>query len=192
MVRKLFQLRRAPILILVSLALTSAGCLFSPGKDDGGPGDETRLDRSSIDGSLDYLETVWKQKLYDKYEDILHDEYEFFPRNDDAAQFPWLEGDSWGRTVELGIANNMFDPNFSGEKPPVDQITITLNKQNEVLADAATNRWEVTCQQVGQVLVGPVDGFAFDTRVKIEFVPDPDQPGLWQIIRQTELDPSEG
>lgn len=189
MVRKLFQLRRASILILVSVALTSAGCLFSP---DGGdkPPEETRLDRSSIDGSLDYLETVWEKKLYTEYEDILHDDYEFFPKDDDADDFPWMVGDSWGRSVELGIATNMFDPNFSGLSSPVDQISIELTKQGDVnLIDAATNRWEVTCVQKGTVLTGPADGFGFDTRVKMEFVPDPDQPGLWQMIRQTEINP---
>ena len=31
------------------------------------------------------------------------------------------------------------------------------------------------------------DGASFDTRIQIEMVPDPDEPGLWQVIKQIEI-----
>ena len=45
------------------------------------------------------------------------------------------------------------------------------------------------CTQRGNVLTAANDGWSFDTRVLIEIFPDPDEPGLFQIIKQTEVDP---
>ncbi len=185
MVRMISQLRRAPVLLLLSVALASSGCLFSPEEDD--PGDDARLTvRNSIDNTIKYLSEVWGRKLIREYEDVLHDQYEFFPRDTDVDDFPWLEGDSWGRTQEVDIARNMFNSDYSGTEPPVDRITIELTKLSQRLLNADEQRWEVTCRQNGTVLKNATDGWSFDTLVLIELVPDPDQPGLWQMIKQTE------
>ncbi len=187
MVCKLSHLRRASLLLVLSLGLVSSGCLFSPDEGGGGPPPEIRLDRTTREKTLDFYETVWKNKLYERYEEVLHDEYEFFPLDEDADDFPWMEGSSWPRTAELGMAFNMFDAGFSGGSNPVDLIELELSLQSERLLDEVEQRYELTCTQVGRVMWNATDGRSFDTRVTIELVPDPDEPGLWQIIRQDEI-----
>lgn len=187
MIRKLNFLRRAPVLFLVlALGLTTAGCLFSPdeGGGGGGPG-PINLQRTSVDKTIEYLELVWKHKLFTEYENVLHDQYEFFPLEQDAQDFPWMTGTSWSRTEELNIAGHMFDPNFSGQSNPIDSIEFDLIELSR--RDLGNGRTEVTCTQQGRVLTAANDGFSFDTRVQIEIVPDPDEPGLFQIIKQTEI-----
>jgi hypothetical protein len=187
-VRNLTHLRRASVFLALSFALASTGCLFSPDEGDGGGGDDTRIvERNSIDNTLTYIEQVWSKQLYDRYEEVLHDQYEFYPLQEDADDLPWLEGDSWGRTAELGMANNMFDPNFTGGNGAVDLIELDLVKQSERLLDETEQRYEVTCTQIGRVMWTATDGASFDTRVQIELVPDPDQPGYWQMIKQIEI-----
>ena len=188
MFRKLEYLRRAPFLFLVlALGLTSAGCLFSPdeGGDGGGPG-PINLQRTSVDKTIEYLELVWRHQLYTEYELVLHDQYEFFPLERDATDFPWMTGTSWSRTEELNIAAHMFDPNFSGQETPIDAIEFELTELSR--RNLTADRVEVTCSQQGRVLTAANDGWSFDTRVLIEIVPDPDEPGLFQIIKQTEVD----
>ncbi len=190
MVRNLFHLRCVPLIAVLSLGLVSSGCLFSPDSDDGdgGGGDDRLVERDSIDNTLTYLEQVWVRKLYERYEEVLHDTYEFFPLEEDADDFPWLEGSSWGRTAELGMAFNMFDPNYTQGNGAVDLIELDLARQSEpLLVDAATQRYRVICTQLGRVMWTASDGASFDTRVEIELIPDPDQPGLWQMVRQEEI-----
>jgi hypothetical protein len=181
--------RRAALCSLLAVGLSSA-CIFSP---EDGPyltPEPTPLDRSTRDNTLRYYELVWRHKLYTQYEEVLHGAYEFFPRSEDADDFPWLEEDSWPRTVELGMAENMFDPNFEGGEQPVDTIELELEKLNEVLIDAGEQRYEVTCRQFGSVMFSATDGKSFDTRISLELVPDPQMAGLWQIVKQTELSPT--
>ena len=45
----------------------------------------------------------------------------------------------------------------------------------------------MTCTQIGEVLTSQNNGWSFNTRVVIEIVPDPDEPGLFQVIKQTEI-----
>jgi hypothetical protein len=167
------------------LGLTTAGCLFSPDEGGGGPPPPINLQRNSPEKTIEYLELVWRHKLYSEYELVLHDQYEFFPREEDAIDFPWMTGSSWGRTEELGIAQHMFDPNFSGENQPIDVIEIDLTELSH--RDLGSGRTEFDCTQQGRVLTAANDGWSFDTRVLIEIVPDPDEPGLFQIIKQTEI-----
>jgi len=187
-IRKLIILRRTTFLCLVlALGLTTAGCLFSPdeGGDGGGPG-PINLQRTSVDKTIEYIELVWKHKLFTEYEQVLHDQYEFFPLERDSADFPWMTGSSWSRTEELNIAGHMFDPNFSGQENPIDSIEFDLIELSR--RDLGNGRTEVTCTQQGRILTAANDGWSFDTRVQIEIVPDPDEPGLFQVIRQTEID----
>ena len=83
------------------------------------------------------------------------------------------------------IAAHMFDPNFSGNENPIDAITIDLT---ELSRRTVGDRVEVTCTQTGEVLTLENNGWSFDTRIVIEIVPDPDEPGLFQVIKQTEID----
>ncbi len=173
-------------LLAVSLGLASSACIFSP-PDGDDPDPPPELDRRTRAATLEYYEKVWRHMLYADYEKVLHDGYEFFPRSEDADDFPWLPGDSWSRTIELGMAFNMFDENFTGDEPPVDAIELELTVQDERLLDAGEQRYEITCFQVGRVMWTATDGKSFDTRITLELVPDPDEPDLWQIVRQAEI-----
>lgn len=123
---------------------------------------------------------------YAAYEALLADEFEFFPRNEDANDFPWMPGDSWERTAELGMVANMFDPDYSGPGAPVTNITTTANLQSQVTN--GVGRPELIVSLVGQVLVGPVNGYTFDTRLRIELEP---VGGKYVIREVTELSPFE-
>ncbi len=180
------SLRRAAFLSLLAIALSSA-CIFSPKEDPTPTPIPSPLDRSTRPHTLEFYELVWKHKLYTQYEEVLHQGYEFFPRSEDADDFPWMPGESWGRTAELGMASNMFDPNFVGGQQPVNLIEIDLEVLNEVLLDPDTQRYEVTCRQFGRVMWTTSDGMSFDTRIQLELVPDPLNAELWQIVRQTEM-----
>jgi hypothetical protein len=178
--------QRAAASLAMSLALVVSACIFKP--DDGDPLDppDPRLQRDTIEHTIEYVETVWHQRLYTEYEDVLHDQFEFFPLERDAGDFPWITGSSWPRTEELNMAAHMFDANFSGQENPIDVIEISLTELSR--RDLGNNHTEVTCTQQGRVLTDSNDGWSFDTRVVLEIVPDPDQPGLLQVIKQTEID----
>ena len=125
--RKIAFLRRAPFLFLVlALGLTTAGCLFSP--DEGGDGNPQpiNLQRTSIDKTIEYLELVWKHKLYTEYELVLHDQYEFFPREDDAKDFPWLQGSAGPKRKSSTSPRTCSIRTFSGVANPIDAIEIEL------------------------------------------------------------------
>jgi hypothetical protein len=174
--------------LIAALLAALAGVSACSEDDPAGPPPPPPLEgeRDSVEETIQYLSLVWRHKLYAEYEEVLHDEYEFFPLERDAEDFPWLEGSSWPKTVELGIAQNMFDPNFSGQLNPIDVIEITLTELSRRALPG--NIVEVTCTQQGRVLTDTNDGWSFDTRIVLEIVPDPDQPGLFQIKKQTEID----
>ena len=165
------------------LLLAIPGCLSN--SDDDRRFIEPPIERG-IDQTIRYLEQVWHYQLYAEYDAILHDQFEFFPLERDVQDFPWMTSPSWGRAEELNIAVHIFDPNFSGQQNPVDAIEIELTELSR--RDLGDNHVEVTCAQQGRVLTSADDGWSFDTRVLLEFVPDPDEPGLWQLIKETELD----
>jgi hypothetical protein len=180
---------RAPGLCLtLALVLASAGCLSDPDKDPVlPPPPESLLKRSSVEETLEYYTLVWKHKLYTEYELLLHDQFEFCPLERDAEDFAWLTSPCWPKTVELQIAAHMFDPNFSGENNSIHAIGMTLTELSR--RDLGNGRTEVTCILRGEVLTSENNGWSFDTRFLIDIIPDPDEPGLFQIIKQTEIDP---
>ena len=110
------------------LLLMIPGCFSDPYDDFGLPPTPTGPQRTSIEKTIEYVELVWRQQLYVEYEQVLHDQFEFFPLEQDAADFPWMTASSWSRTEELNIAAHMFDPNFSGNENPIDAITIELTE----------------------------------------------------------------
>ena len=180
------------ILGLFGLLVILPGCPLSPDSDDGGPPVDTRLpERNSIENTIERQSLIWRQKKLREYEEILHDQFVFYVRDDDAAQLPWVENGFWERTIELEIASNMFDANFSGAEQPVDSIEYSYNTLNErPLTDSQGNviGATVTVDAVVQILVGPDTGWVADTRLEFDVVQDPNEPGLYQIIRQQEFD----
>jgi hypothetical protein len=80
----------------------------------------------------------------------------------------------------------MFDPDFSGAQDPIDVIEINLTELSRRTLPG--NIVEVTCTQQGRVLTDTNDGWSFDTRTLLEIVPDPDETGLFQIKKETEIE----
>jgi hypothetical protein len=172
--------------VATALLVVLPGCSSnSPGPDTPDPELPIEMQRTSIAKTIEYLVLAWRHGLYPQYENVLHDQFEFIPLEEDAADFPWMTGSSWSKTEELGIAQHMFDPNFSAENPPIHAIEIDLTEISR--REIAPNHIEVNCTQQGRVLTAANDGWSFDTRVLIEIVPDPEEPGLFQVIKQTEV-----
>ena len=191
MVCSLRNRRKAPLfLALAILLMVCPGCPLSPDDDSGGGGEEVRLSRTTPQEAVQWVATVWSKKLYTEYEIILHDDFEFFPRNDDLQDFPWIQGTSWGRTVELSIADNMFDPNFAREgNDAVQSIDMVLTYASHRALDVPPNGTELTYTADVEVLVGPNDGWRSDTKFIFIVVPDSDEPGLYQVYQQKEVQP---
>lgn len=179
---------------LVSLLVLLPGCPLSP---DGGGGkdDEGRIPpRNSVSGAVQQYEFIWKNKRYDDYVALLHDDFEYFPTPSDLGDpngdLAWITGDSYGRTEELGMARNMFDENFVSQKTgnAIDTIDMTLEVQSQT--DSNVNgviESTIRVHAVAQVLWAANSGLRSDVRFEFLVVPDPDEPGLYQIKEQREL-----
>jgi hypothetical protein len=122
-------------------------------------------------------------KNYAAYEALLDAEFEFFPLDRDADDFPWLPGNSWPRTVEIEIIAHMFDPDFYGQENPVDAIEATM----AILAQrpVGDGRIEITTTMRGSVLTSSNDGWSFDTRLVFEVIP---RNGFLRILKITEIE----
>ena len=185
-------LRKAPAYaVLMALLVTLSGCPLSPDSDDGDePPTETRApERTTILGAIDLMRWAWANKNADQLDQVLHDEYEYFPIADD--EFPWIPQDGWNKTIEMAIARNMFDPSFISEDTGenVDTIEMIFNILNQRPVSDFPNAIEVTADMDATVLWAQGDGATSDVRMVFIVVPDPDEPGLFQIIRQDEQDP---
>ena len=178
-------------LALLGLLVSLSGCPLTP-DDSSGPGDTTRFTarRNSPEGAIEWVAQAWAQKRLPEYQQVLHDEFEFFIRDDDAGEFPWMTGNSWGRTEELDIAKNMFDENFDGEEArPVDTIEFEyriINQRNLLDGNQNVIGVEITCDADVTVLVSADTGWLSNTRFIFEVVPDPDEAGLYQVWKQRE------
>lgn len=185
-----FLLKWPTILGLIGVLVCVSGCPLTP--DDSGPPDvETRFTakRNTVLGTIEWVAQAWAQKRIQEYQQVLHDEFEFFIRDDDIDDFPWLPGDSWGRTEELDIAANMFNKDFSGTEQPVDTIEFeytVLSQDNIYDVNQNVIGVAVTCDADVTVLVAADTGWLSRTRFIFEVVPDPDEPGLYQIWKQRE------
>lgn len=158
-----------PAFSLVAIALfllAAAGC----GKDDAPTKvvDDPEFDLAVPTESVQAWAAAFERKTYAEYDALLADDFQFYPRASDSAGFPWMVLDPWDRAVELSIAGHMFDPSFVGSHPPVIAITVTATLQSQTTN--GNGRPELVFQVTGQILTGPVDGYAFDTRLKIELV----------------------
>jgi hypothetical protein len=187
-------LRSLPVVsALCGLLLVLPGCPLSPDEENN-PNDDVRLDDPTTpELALNRLSQVWERKLYREYELLLHDAFEFFPLDTDADDFPWLQGESWGRTQELVFAANMFDPDFSGEQPPVDSIdwNFQILSQRETTDATYGAVTEVTTTALITVLTGPDQGFSSDTKFIFLIIrgtyPDPEHADWYQILEQREV-----
>jgi hypothetical protein len=170
---------------LVSLLFILPGCPLSP-DDDEGPGDTRIPPRTSVSGAIAQYSYIWANKRFTEYQQLLHDNYEYFPQSTDLDDFPWLGGSpSWGRTDELTMAGNMFNEDFvsteTGES--VDSITMELTVEEETQTQDGV---QVLVHAVAQVLWTANDGLRSDVRFEFLVVPDPDEPGQFQIREQRE------
>ncbi len=180
---------KAPALAsLLAVVLLLSGCPLSPDSDEGG-GDQQDTDLPDRDvaaEAVQFYQLVWKHRLYNDYTEVLHDDFEFFFRSDDASDFPWVQGDSWGRTDELAMAANMFDPEFvepaDSDARRVESIEMDLILRNE------------TAGQGGSIILTyDVEAFvwfnstdAFRTVAVFEFEVIQGTDGRWQILVQRE------
>jgi hypothetical protein len=182
--------RQTPIALgLVALLLFVPGCPLSPDSDEGGGGNENRLpERTTVDSTVDYYAFVWENRLYNEYSDVLHPNYEFYPLDEDAQDFPWLTGDSWGRTEELRMAANLFNPEFEppdgSEARRVDRITMELTNRVQRNLLQPPGAVEVTTDVDAFVWFNENDALRTTGRFVFELVQGGD--GNWLILRQYE------
>lgn len=175
---------------LAGLLVSLSGCPLTPDDSSTPPGG-TRFTatRNSPEGAIEWVAQAWAQKRLPEYQEVLHDEFEFFIRSDDIDDFPWVPDGSWGRTEEIDIARNMFDENFSGEERPVDTIEFDyriIDQRNLLDGNQQVIGVEITCDADVTVLVAADTGWLSNTRFVFEVVPDPGKPDLWQVWKQRE------
>jgi hypothetical protein len=187
-------LRKAPaVLGLFAALLLLPGCPLSPDSDSGDedPPDTRPPERTSPAGAVELFEYVWAQKRHDLYDELLHDEFEYFPQSEDIDDFPWISGTSWPRTEELAIAENMFNPAFVSEETgeTIDTIEMNITVQGDRNLTQPPGAVEYTTVMLATVLWAENTGATSDVILVFVLVPDPDEPGLWQIFEQRELPP---
>jgi hypothetical protein len=172
-----------------------AGC----GEDGGGPADPDGDQQQGIPTDLtdpaavlDSHAQALEQKDLDAYVALLEPEpagrsaepgFRFYPLDTDADDFPWMTGDSWGVADESRFIGNMFDPEFAGEQPPVESISMDFQilSQREV----TPGEQEISITALFIVLTGPDQGFAVDT--KFIFLLAEQADGFYRIREIREL-----
>ena len=124
-----------------------------------------------------------RERDYDAYAALLDQDFEFYPREKDAVNMPWLAGDSWPLTDELSLIAHMFDPAFDGLEIPVDLIDISFTILSQ--QPLPTGGVQVSTTMDGRVLTAANDGWSFDTMAIFELV---SREGYLRIIKITEQD----
>ena len=187
--RKSFAGKASALALMFAVVLFLPGCPLSPGDDKTDPGNTVAPERDTVEGAVALFEWVWQNKNYDEYEQLLHTEFAYYPQNTDLEDFPWMQGDSWSRAEELGIARNMFDPAFVSEvtQETIDSIDMDVTRLSQRNLIEPPGAVEVTCNMAVTVLWAAQDGARSDVLLVFTLVPDPSNPSLWQIWRQDEL-----
>ena len=126
-------------------------------------------------------ELALRHRMIDAYKALLDEEFAFYPLEKDAADFPWLEGDSWPKAEELRIIGNMFDPGFAGEENPIHSIAADFTILSQ--QDLPNGRIEVRTVMQGVVLTAENNGWSFDTIAIFELIP---REGFLRIAKITE------
>ena len=179
---------RAACVPLVTLAALSPACIFSPPHRDP-VGDPVGIQATSVARALELYAYVWTNRDYDRYQQLLHDDFLYYPQSQDLHDMPWILGDSWGRTLELQIARNMFNPDFQPTDPragSIDSIKMDISILGQ-RDDPQSGGVQVLTHATAQVLYDASSGASSDVRFQFLVVPDPHQSGLWQIKEQHEL-----
>ncbi len=162
-----------PVLAAAFLALAAAECeslkATGPISDPDPNGDGDPAGYTEPAALVQAFAAAHEERDYAAYESLLHDAFEFRLRASDVDDFPWLSGDSWGRTQELQIAAHLFDPNYSGYEAPVTAISLTATILSQETNDDGSR--EVTAAVNGTILKSATDGWSFDTRLIFRLVP---------------------
>jgi hypothetical protein len=112
---------------------------------------------------------VWNEQDYGALERLLDNQYEFYPLPEDADNIPWMVGDSWGRTSELGLAFNMFDDGYTQGVGSIALIDVETTTESVQPQDSGA--FEVQCIMNGRVLWTKSDGWIFHSRLIFELAP---------------------
>ena len=121
-------------------------------------------------------ERALRERDYNAYAALLDQTFEFYPLERDAADMPWLLGDSWPQSDELILLENLFSSIGTGGFLEVD-IPVLAQR------DLGEGRVELTCDFLGRLLISSSSGWAFDTRLIFELVP---RNGFLRIAKVTE------
>ena len=169
--------------VVAASILTFAACSDDDDNPEAPNPDEIATDLTDPVQVIEAHEKAISKKNYAAYEALLDADFEFFPLERDATDFPWMTGSSWSRDQELNIIGNMFNPAFAGQETPVSAIdaTITVLSQRQL----PNGHTELTCTIQGRVLTAANDGWSFDTRILFELV---SRDGFLRIGRATEID----
>jgi hypothetical protein len=132
-------------------------------------------------------ELALRQQDIGAYAALLDDQFEFYPLEQDAIDFPWMDGDSWPKAEEVSMIGNMCDPHFAGENNPIDAIDadITILSQQPL----TEGRIALDCIFQGRVLTAPNDGWSVDTRFLFEVIP---RGKFLRILKITEIPRTRG
>jgi hypothetical protein len=126
---------------------------------------------------------TFAHKDIEAYAALLAPEFEYYVRPFDAADFPWLEGDSWDIVEELGMMTNMMDPNFQGAVPPVRIMEFDyVFLREEIVGQGMV---EILLNADVLVLVSADNGWRANTR--FEFLLVQDTGGFYRIREIREL-----
>ncbi len=98
-----------PWLAAAFLALAAADCesLKAPPPDSVPLEDDDPLGYTEPAALVEAFAAAHEALDLEAYTALLHESFEFIPHPSDAADFPWMTGDSWDRAQELSIASHL-------------------------------------------------------------------------------------
>jgi hypothetical protein len=150
------------------------------GNPDPGPTGAT-TPAAAVEGHARSMEA----KDFDAYAALLAPDFEFFPRDDDLVDFPWLSGNAWDLAEELGIIGNMMDPAYNGTERPVDTIEFGYTVLQERVLEEGIVELRANCGIT--VLIATDNGWATDTRLIFTLVRGTDSFYRIRSIREVPI-----
>lgn len=105
-----------------------------------------------------------------RYAATLADDFEFFPRNEDLIDLPWLKSVSWGRTDELGMIAHMCDSTHVIPELGAGIRSIEVHTSAPSVVHTPTGV-SVTCYWAIIARTTDGNGMLIDTRLEISAVP---------------------
>ena len=181
------------IALLPLLAACGSDEVIDPDFSNGGgegTGSGSEIDGVNVEhtdpvAAFDALGQAMEAKSPGAYAALLTDDFTFHLRDDDAGSFPWLAEDFWDRATELSFMNNMFDPSFSGENPPVDSFDVACNVLGAPMPNGDGDQ-VITADCTITVFTGPSDGFRSDTRFILTLQSDDDGHYRIRVMQEIE------